>query len=104
MSTGGHCQRASGVKNQIMLSLCLIVVCLETVILSPRKQPVIQILLPFNLAAGHALAMASIFVPGNKMKSLAARLSVISASVSFIFVMIRELACEVQTCHYANAT
>lgn len=101
MSTGGHCERA-GVKNQVILSLCLIVVCLETVILPPRREPVSQILLSFSLVAGHALAMASIFVPGTKMKRLAARLSVISASVSFILVVTRELACKVQTCHYAN--
>uniref|UniRef100_A0ACD5U942 Uncharacterized protein n=1 Tax=Avena sativa TaxID=4498 RepID=A0ACD5U942_AVESA len=104
MSTGRDCQpAASVVKDQIMLYLCVIVVFLETVIMSPTQKPVTQILLSF-LAAGYALAMASIFVPGTTVKALAARLSVASALVSAVLVMTRELGCKVQTFHCANET
>ena len=101
MSTCGCGQPASGMKNQIMLSLC-VVVCLETVILSPMQEPISQILLSFNLATCYTLAMASIFAPGKTMKGIAARLSVVSAALSVLLVVTRELACKVQTFHGAN--
>uniref|UniRef100_A0ACD5U9W5 Uncharacterized protein n=1 Tax=Avena sativa TaxID=4498 RepID=A0ACD5U9W5_AVESA len=94
-------QPASGMKDQIMLSLCVIVICLETVIMSPTQKPITRILVSF-LAAGYALAMASIFAPGATLKALAARLSVVSAVVSALLVMTRELGCKVQPVHCAN--
>lgn len=102
MSIGGYGQPAYGVKNQIMLSLCIIAGCLETVILSPGKEPISQILLSFSLATAYALAMVSIFTPSTTTRGLAARLSVVSATISVALVMMKELACKVQTCRCAN--
>jgi hypothetical protein len=102
MSIGGYGQPAYAVKNQIMLSLCIIAGCLESVILSPGKEPISQILLSFSLATAYALAMASIFAPSTTTRGLAARLSLVSGTISVALVMTRELACKVQTCRCAN--
>lgn len=104
MSTDGDGQpAASVVVNQTMFSLCLAVVCLETIVMSPAQEPISQILLPLSLATGYALAMASIFAPpGTTMKGLAARLSVVSAAISVLLLMSTELVCEVQACYFAD--
>ncbi|CAL5035199.1 unnamed protein product [Urochloa decumbens] len=89
-------QRAYGASNHIILSLCLITTCLLNITTQPpATEQGSHIVLWVNLgylAVGYVLAMASVFSNDTEMKAAVAKLSVISAWLSTILVMMGELS------------
>ncbi|CAL5017948.1 unnamed protein product [Urochloa decumbens] len=86
-------QRAYGASNHIILSLCLITTCLLNITTQPpATEQGSHIVLWVNLAVGYLLAIASVFSNDTEMKAAVAKLSVISAWLSMILVMMGELS------------
>ncbi|CAN6248003.1 unnamed protein product [Urochloa humidicola] len=81
-------------SNHIVLSLCLITTCLLNITTLPLGTVQgCHILLWVNLAIGYLLAMASVFSNNAETKAAVAKLSVISAWLSMVLVMMGEFNC-----------
>uniref|UniRef100_K3YB53 Uncharacterized protein n=1 Tax=Setaria italica TaxID=4555 RepID=K3YB53_SETIT len=92
MASSVQSQRSSGTSNHVILSLCLITTCLLNITTLPlAMEQGGHILLWVNLAVGYLLAMASLFSTDAETKAAAAKLSVISAWISMVVVMMGEL-------------
>ncbi|CAN6242272.1 unnamed protein product [Urochloa humidicola] len=81
-------------SNHIILSLCLITTCLSNITTLPPATEQGGHILPWviNLAVGYLLAMASVFSNDPEIKAALAKLSVISAWLSMVLVMMGELS------------